>query len=112
MSKKKELRPKPTLSRDYLIKELSHDVIALQNNPACIRDLIRKYIVLIDVFDGAIKIHSMTDLFGTLSSLVEKFPEKEKTAGTNSDGLITSGCGGPQVSVLKLRVSRPFYKIA
>ncbi|QAT49060.1 hypothetical protein EQM14_04325 [Caproiciproducens sp. NJN-50] len=90
----KELQPKPTLSREYLINELSHDVTALQHNPSCIRELIRKYIVSIDVFDDAIKIHSTADLSGALPSLVGKFTEKEKTTGTNSDGLITVGCGG------------------
>ena len=90
----KELRPKPTLSRDYLIKELSKDAEKLEKNPACVKELLHKYIVKIDIFDDAIEIYSTADFSGALPVGGEKIPmdakSTEKTLGTLS-GI---GCGG------------------
>ncbi|MGX8710303.1 MAG: recombinase family protein [bacterium] len=90
----KELRPKPTLSREYLIKELSRDAERLQNSPDCIKELLQKYIVKIDVFDDAIIIHSTADLSGALPAGGVKLPVNGKIAGNNSDDLSADGCGG------------------
>lgn len=90
----KELRPKPMLTREYLIQELSRDAAELQNNPACIKELIKKYIVDINIFDDSIEITSTADFAGALPDVVGKFSENEKTTGTNPGDLITTGCGG------------------
>ncbi|WP_411677978.1 recombinase zinc beta ribbon domain-containing protein [Caproicibacter sp.] len=90
----KELRPKPTLSREYLIKELSKDAERLQNNPECVKELLHKYIVKIDVFDDAIEIYSVADLAAGLPAGGERIPLNDEIAGINSDDLSATGCGG------------------
>lgn len=89
-----ELRPKAALSREYLIKELSHDAEQLSKDPTCIKELLHKYILKIDIFDDAIEIHSTADLANAFPSLGLQLPKTEKIAGMNSDDLITAGCGG------------------
>ena len=89
----KELRPKPELSREYLIKELSADARALEDNPDCIKELLHKYIIKIDVYDDAIDIHSTAD-FAKALPLVGISPEKVRSIKISLDASNTAGCGG------------------
>ena len=88
----KELRPKPELSRDYLIQQLTADARELQNNPSCIKELLRKYIIKIDVYDDAIEIHSTAD-FAQVLPLVGISPENARTAKETLDSSNGVGCG-------------------
>ncbi|MFV0413732.1 MAG: recombinase family protein [Oscillospiraceae bacterium] len=96
--KLKALKPKAAVTREYLIKELSRDIDALKEDPAFIKDIVRKYIVEIVVTDTHFQIFSTADL--TMRMVV---PEDWKvinknTADTDVDGfacsLSTDGCGG------------------
>lgn len=89
----KELRPKPELSREYLIEQLSADARELENNPACIKELLHKYIVQIEVSDDSIEIMSTADFAPALPAVLG--PENAKAAKIiYLDGLNTDGCGG------------------
>lgn len=78
-------KPSVSVTRDQLIKQLHEDAKVLWEgrDTAAIRDVLKEYIVRIDVGDDEITIHAVNDL-----------AEKEQTAGNESDGLNTSGCGG------------------
>lgn len=89
----KELRPKPELSREYLITELSADAQALNDNPDCIKELLHKYIIKIDVGDDYVDIHSTAD-FAKALPLVGISPENVRTAKENLGSSNTTGCGG------------------
>ncbi|MFV0413555.1 MAG: recombinase family protein [Oscillospiraceae bacterium] len=95
--KLKALKPKATVTREYLVKELSRDIETLKENPEYIRDLVRKYIVEIVLTDEYIEIYSTADL--TMRMVVpEDWVVIKKAAGENADGvacsLSTDGCGG------------------
>ena len=108
----KELRPKPTLSRDYLIKELSKDAEKLEKDPACVKELLHKYIVKIDIFDDAIEIYSTADFSSALPAGGEKIPMNAKSTEKILGTLSGIGCGGPQLVPLKFRIPRPLRKTA
>lgn len=91
------MQPKATVTREYLIKELSRDIAALEANPAYIKDIVRKYIIEIVVTDTHFQIYSTADLSRRMV-IPEGWEVIEKAASNDADGephsLSTDGCGG------------------
>lgn len=77
-----QFRPNVTVTREQLIKKLKADAKALweSEDTATKREILREYIVRIDIGDEEITINAVNDL-----------AEKDQTAGNESDGLNTSG---------------------
>lgn len=92
-----QFRPNVTVTREQLIKKLKADAKALweSEDTATKREILREYIVRIDIGDEEITINAVNDL-----------AEKDQTAGNESDGLNTSGCGGAQQAVFKIIADR------
>lgn len=89
-----EYRPEVTMTKEYLVAELSKDIEALKDDPGCLSELIRKYIVRIDVYDDKINIHSTADLCNGVSDGLAKLVQKNYTTGDHPDGVTMGGCGG------------------
>ncbi len=83
--------PTKTLSRDYLIQQLSQDAARVVKEPDCMKELIRKYIVQVDVYDDQIIIHSVADLSTALPIGAE---QKESGYSADGDAVTATGCGG------------------
>lgn len=89
----KALQSTTTLTRDELIAELSKDADHLQSDPKYIKEVLKKYITRIDVFDDSIEIHSLADFAAALPGLDTI---KKGTQTTIADDLSATGCGGLQ----------------
>lgn len=74
-------KPAVSVSRDQLVKKLKEDAKTLweSDETSVKREILREYIVRIDIGDEEVTIHAVNDL-----------AEKEQTAGTKSDGLNTT----------------------
>lgn len=98
--KLKALKPKATVSREYLINELATDIASLRSNPAYIKDLISKYIVEIVVSDDSIEIYSTADLTMRMVIPEDWTVITANAANLSADGITCAidlsaiGCGG------------------
>ena len=88
------LKPQAEVTRAQLIGELSKDIHALQENPDCIKELLRKYILSVDVYDDLIDIHSTADLAKGNADVPFLAIKTNYAASGEADGVITDGCGG------------------
>lgn len=80
-----------TLDRDFIISELQRDCEILQNSPSAMKQLIKKYIPHIDVFDDHIEIHCVADLAAT--SGIPLKTKKDGVSNISAENTITNGCG-------------------
>jgi site-specific DNA recombinase len=77
--------PAVHVTRDQLIKQLREDAKALweSQDPAIIKEILKEYIVSVDIDDDEITIHAVSDP-----------AENVKSRQFETDDLNTSGCGG------------------
>ncbi len=77
--------PAVHVTRDQLIKQLREDAKALweSQDPATIKEILKEYIVSVDIDDDEITIHAVSDP-----------AENVKSRQFETDDLNTSGCGG------------------
>lgn len=74
-----------------LLRDISwYSPICRPENPDCIKELLHKYIVTIDVWDDAVEICSIADFWSVSPAGGYK---KTKTAEEISDSFSTAGCG-------------------
>jgi hypothetical protein len=92
-----ELKPMAMVSREILIAQLKKDADKLKEDPQCIREILKKYIVRINVSDDLIEIQSTADLSTNKKNVY--------TSGL-AERVNTAGCGGPQHVVFIYRRGR------
>jgi site-specific DNA recombinase len=91
--KLKALHPKTGVSRDHLINELRKDAELLKEGDSCMKDLIKKYIVEIKVWEDNIEVYSTADIT-QLTMIPEEWRTFSAQDAENLNVLGTGGCGG------------------
>lgn len=89
--------PAAPITREAIIKQLSNDIAVLEQDPSAIAQIIRRYVVAIDVYDDHIDIHTTADLARAAEELShdENIDIKKVYAADHSvNDVNTDGCGG------------------
>lgn len=82
----KGLKGVQAVNRDDIIAAMREDAQRAIDEPACMKELLRKYFTKVEIGDDEITIHAVCDL--------GEYEDKEKSLENFSKDLTTNGCGG------------------
>lgn len=96
-----------SLNREDILASFEADAVRLKDDPACIKEMIHKYITRIEVSDDEIAIHSIADLHNGLAlDLPDDFEAKKIQPQENLETVNNTGCGGAFLSLYTITLSR------